>query len=89
MPTYGIAASGEDYTTIGGAISDTKSGGGNAWNADTDGILTLEIRDNRDYNENQLTMSGWPGTDDAAGHVVFDCAAANRGLGKMIQGSSA
>ena len=86
MPTYGIAASGEDYTTIGGAISDTKSGGGNAWNADTDGILTLEIRDNRDYNENQLTMSGWPGTDDAAGHVVFDCAAANRGLGKNDSG---
>mgnify|MGYP000299537553 CR=1 FL=1 len=71
-----VGASGKDHTTIASAIT---------WMAanhdfDADGIATISIEDNAEYNEN-LNVTGIAGTPSSSAYLKFTVSLENRHLG--------
>lgn len=71
--TRTVGASGANHTTIAAAMSWFQA------NHDfgTDGIGTIEIIDNAEYNEN-VSISGITGTETASAYMVLTAASANK-----------
>lgn len=74
--TRTVGATGKDHTTIGSALSWMQT------NHDfgTDGIATISIEDNSEYNENN-TISGITGTPSSTAYLKITVASANRHSG--------
>lgn len=74
--TRTVGASGKDHTTISSAVSWFQSN----HDFDTDGIGTISIEDNSEYNEN-VTISGIAGTASSTAYLKITVASANRHSG--------
>jgi len=74
--TKTVGASGKDYTTIGGALTWMVAN----HDFDTDGIATISIEDNGEYNE-KLNVTGFTGTPSITAYLKFTVPSANRHSG--------
>ena len=74
--TRTVGAAGKDHTTISSAVSWFQSN----HDFDTDGIGTISIEDNSEYNEN-VSISGIAGTVSATAYLKITVAEANRHSG--------
>jgi len=74
--TRTVGAAGKDHTTISSAVSWFQSN----HNFDTDGIGTISIEDNAEYNEN-VSITGLSGTISSTAYLKITVAEANRHSG--------